>query len=248
MANSQIPSGPATDAHGHVALDPTENVKLIVASAVRRGDDLRNTEARHTREILKLHTARSDDLRTSESDHLREISLLRANFYEELRDAESKRIDAIRAVDVGAVAAAAAVQLTQQNTLAATVASSAEAMRTQMQGQAQTVATTLDAKIAPLQSAIADLQRFQFESAGGKAQIVETRDASADMKSVFDAIANLTAAQSVAAGAQAQVVETRARGGSVGLWVGLGVAAAGLLASTTLAIAAIVVTLLLTGG
>jgi len=204
--------------------DPTRNVYDLIANAVQRQDDLRAAEGRRIDGQLAL----------------------RANLGKQLRDAETARIDAIRAVDVGAVAAAAAVQLTQQNTLAATVASSAEAMRTQMSQQAQTVASTLDAKIAPLQSAIADLQRFQFESAGGKAQVVESRDSAADMKPVLDAISNLTAAQTMAAGQQRQVVESRARGGNVGLWVGVAVSVAAVVSSLLVGVAAIAVTLLLT--
>lgn len=203
--------------------DPTANVRAIIAAAVRRSDDLRTKEAEHVREIIKLR---------SEYDGL-------------LREAESDRIDAIRAVDVGAVAAAAAVQLTQQNTLSATVSSSAEAMRNQMSQQAVTVATTLDAKIAPLQTAIGDLQRFQFESGGAKQQVVEARGEASDLKPVLDAIANLTAAQSVAAGSTARVQESRAKGGNVALWIGLGLAALAGSVTFMLGVAGIVLTLTL---
>jgi len=212
MGNSQIPSGPAIDAHGHVALDPTENVKLIVSSAVRRGDDLRNSESRHTREILKLHTQRSDDLRTAESRHLREISTLRANFYEELRDAEADRIDAIRAVDVGAVNRAAEVAATQASTLATQVAVSAETLRTQVQATAAAGVVGLTAALEPIQKDIQDLRKAQYEAQGQKTQ----------------------------------VIETHAKGGNVGMWIGLGIAAVVGLSSFMLGAAGIVVTLLLT--
>ena len=215
--------------------DPSRNVYDMIALGVA-----------HQGELRAADTRRQDDLRAAEGRRIDDQMQLRAELGKQLRDAETARIDAIRAVDVGAVAAAAAVQLAQQNTLAATVDRSAEAMRNSQAQAASTVATTLDAKITPLTLAIGDLQRFQFESGGAKAQVVESRDADADMKPVLDAIANLTAAQTMAAGAQRQVTENRERGGSTALWLGLAVSVAAVVSSLLVGVAAIAVTLLLT--
>lgn len=154
------PPGPATDASGQTVIDPTKNVDKLVDLSVQRLDDLAAHSSKSTRrEIAGLR---------------REMKL--HSFYEEkLAQKESERLDAIRQRDNEQVASAAAVQLNQQNTLAATVDRSAEAMRVAMAQQALTVATALDAKIAPMTSAIGDLQRFQFESGGAKAQTVESR-------------------------------------------------------------------------
>jgi len=105
--------------------------------------------------ILETAVKRQDDLRSAESVHLHE-----------LMKAEGARLDAIRSVDMGAVAAAAAVATTQAQTLANQVAASAEAMR-----------TTLAATLEPIQKDIQDLRRAQYEAQGSKTQVVETRAA-----------------------------------------------------------------------
>ncbi|HEY9413122.1 MAG TPA: hypothetical protein VIQ30_00050, partial [Pseudonocardia sp.] len=73
------------DSKGQPVLDPTKNVLDLVEAAIKRQDDLREME----------------------SQHQREIGDLRHQYEKELRKAETARIDAIRAVDVGAVNRAA---------------------------------------------------------------------------------------------------------------------------------------------
>lgn len=99
-------------------IDPTANVIALVEAAMLRQDDLRIAEAR-----------RADDLRAAESRRIDEQAALRAEFAEKYAMAESKRIDAIRAVDVNAVAVANERATQQATVLATQVVSSAEALR-----------------------------------------------------------------------------------------------------------------------
>jgi len=124
-----------------------------------------------TKNVLDLVDAaikRQDDLRAAESRHVREVASLRAEYQAELRQAETARLNAIRAVDVSAVQRAAEVQSDAAATLAAQVVASAEAMR-----------VALSAALVPIQADVADLRRAQYEAAGSKTQIVETRGTSA---------------------------------------------------------------------
>jgi hypothetical protein len=148
-------------------IDPTENVKALTEAAVHRLDDLRDMETRH-----------QDRIRVLMVGHMAEVSKLRAEYDTLLREAESKRIDAIRAVDVGAVQRAAEVSAAQAQTLAIQVATSAETLRAQVAAAATASATALGAALDPIQKDIADLRRAQYEAQGQKTQVVESRGAS----------------------------------------------------------------------
>ena len=145
--------GLGVDAFGGPVIDPTANVLALVDAAVQR----------------------QDDLRAAEKDHVREIISLNAEHAKDLREAESKRIDAIRAVDVQATVRAAEVASETAKTLQAQVVASAEALRlavsvaTEAQSKALTAATT------PLVSAVEELRRAQYETAGGKQAVGETK-------------------------------------------------------------------------
>jgi hypothetical protein len=152
------------DAQGNPVIDPTANVLQLVEAAMQRSDDLRLAA-----------TKRSDDLREAGEMHVREVADLRANFERELREAEAARIDAIRAVDVGAVNRAAEVQAAAATTLAAQVVASAEAMRNQVAATASAGTIALNAALDPIQKAIDDLRRAQYEAQGQKTQVVESR-------------------------------------------------------------------------
>lgn len=145
--------GPGVDAGGVPVIDPTANVLDLVRAAIQRQDDLREAADRH----------------------VREISSLRADYDAQLRRAETARIDAIRAVDVGAVNRAAEVALTQASTLAAQVAQSAETLRTQVAAAATAATVNLTAALEPIQKDIADLRRAQYEAQGVKSNVGETR-------------------------------------------------------------------------
>lgn len=132
--------------------DPTSNVRDLVSAAIQRQDDLREAESRHVREVAQLRTA----------------------YETRLREAETARIDAIRAVDVGAVNRAAEVAATQATTLATQVQVSAETLRTQVAAAASAATVALAAALEPVQKDIADLRRAQYEAQGQKTQVVET--------------------------------------------------------------------------
>ena len=146
-------NGPAVDIGGNPVRDPSPNVLDLVDAAMQRQDDLREAEFR-----------RQDDLRVAEARHLREIAGLRAEYQAELREAETQRIDAIRGVDVQAVQRAAEVQATQASALAAQVVATADAFR-----------VSLAAALEPLQKDIAELRKSQYELAGQRAQVGESR-------------------------------------------------------------------------
>ena len=141
--------------------DPTENVIALVTAAMKRQDDLRDQDSVHIRELMGL----------------------RADYDQRLRGAETARIDAIRAVDVGAVNRAAEVQANQANTLAAQVATTADAFR-----------ASLAAALAPIQASIEDLRRAQYEAQGKQGQIVETRDVHGESRLNLSAVIAMVAA------------------------------------------------------
>jgi hypothetical protein len=134
--------GAAVDARGRPVLDPTRNVLDLVDAAIKRQDDLRQMA----------------------DEHQREMANLRASYDERVRDAESRRIDAIRAVDVGQVQRAAEVQQAQALTLANQVTATADAFR-----------AALAAALEPITKSIEDLRRAQYEAQGQKTQGLDSR-------------------------------------------------------------------------
>jgi hypothetical protein len=152
--DTSFPSGPGVDAADRPVLDPTANVIAILAAAVQRQDDLRDAHERYSAKLAET----------------------RSHYEDRLREAEAKRIDAIRAVDVNAVSRAAEVSAQQAMTLANQVAVSAETLRNQVAAAASAQATALAAALEPINAAIADLRRVQYESVGQRTQVVEGRD------------------------------------------------------------------------
>lgn len=159
---AQTPPGPGVDATGQAVVDPTKNVLDTLNAAVKRLDDLREADLYY---------------REAESRHHQEISRLRHDYETELRKAEANRIDAIRAVDQGTVQRAAEVQAQQATTLATQVAATAEAFSTRLQ-------TSLN----PILESIAKLQQAQYETQGGRAQVVESRDVRGETRLNYGAI------------------------------------------------------------
>jgi hypothetical protein len=163
MTASKQPPGPTVDLPAGRFNDPSFNVRLLLEAAVRRIDDLAAASTK--------------------------LAELRAEYSEAMRGMESARIDAIRAVDVGAVNRAAEVSATQATTLAAQVAVSAETLRTQVAATATAQTVALAAALVPLQEAIADLRKTQYEQAGQKAQVVETRSSTTGLWQVVGVMA-----------------------------------------------------------
>lgn len=102
-------------------IDPTANVKELVAAEARRQDDLRQMADTHTREMIGVN-----------EHHARE-----------LREAEARRIDAIRAVDVAAVQRAAEVAATQAEALRNQVAVTANAQSASLDAALQPIKTDI---------------------------------------------------------------------------------------------------------
>jgi hypothetical protein len=136
-----------------------------------RQDDLREMQAGYIEQIGKMRENHAQQMR--QAARRSEERLDQKD--QQLRAAETARIDAIRAVDVGAVNRAAEVSATQAATLATQVATSAEALRGQVEAARQQTATALAAALEPIQKDIQDLRRAQYEAQGVKAQTGETR-------------------------------------------------------------------------
>jgi hypothetical protein len=155
------PTGIAVDASGYPVKDPTANVLDLVRAAIER----------------------QDDLRKSESEHIRELLGVRAGYDEQLRTQESRRIDAIRQVDVSAVARAAEVSAAQAQTLATQQQASADALRNQVEQARIATADALAQALAPITRSIEDLRAAQYQQQGEKSSKTETstsdRDATA---------------------------------------------------------------------
>jgi hypothetical protein len=130
---------------------------------------------KNVRELVDASILRLDDLRIAGERTLIREAALRAEYEDKLRKAETARIDAIRAVDVGAVNRAAEVAATAATTLAAQVDVSAETLRNQVAAAASAQTVALAAALEPVQKDIADLRRAQYEAQGQKTQVVETQ-------------------------------------------------------------------------
>ena len=115
-----------------MTIDPTANVLALVAAETKRHDDLR-----------AMAIGMTEKLAAAESNRVNEQLKLRAEYDEQLREAEAKRIDAIRAVDVAAVAVANERSIQQASVLADQVAKSAEALRSLVSTSAEAVAKNL---------------------------------------------------------------------------------------------------------
>jgi hypothetical protein len=135
--------------------DPTLNVIALSEAANRRQDDLRIAESR-----------RLDELHGAESYRVNELLSVRAEYDEKLRQAEAKRIDAIRAVDVNAVAVASQRASDQATVLATQVAQSAEALRALVATTAATVAQSQQQLANTLSARLTTLEQAQYEGAG----------------------------------------------------------------------------------
>jgi cobalamin biosynthesis Mg chelatase CobN len=151
------------DIQGEPVIDPTKNVMDMVEAAIQRQDDLRTQESQHVREIIALERAHTALLRELDT---------------QLRHQEAARIDAIRAVDVGNVTRAAEVAATQAATLASQVTSAAEAMRNQVGAATAAAQQNLATSLEPIQTAINDLRKAQYEQQGQKYAQSEGKDTS----------------------------------------------------------------------
>lgn len=185
--------------------DPTQNVQNLLAAAVVRIDDLFAAEqlrldGLRTAEIRRVDERRVDEtLRVNEAiaaERLRvnEVMAITSKYEALLREAEANRINAIRAVDVAAVATAAERAATSATILATQVQVQAETLRSLV----ATTQTASDLRFAQVTSGqterIAALEKA-FNVSTGR----ETRDDPA-LAQLTASVAALVAAQNKTTG------------------------------------------------
>lgn len=159
--------GPSVDRSGNTVADPTDNVHNLVEFSVKRIDDMREQDTRLWTLIRDGDIRRADDLRDAGT----KLNLLAREYEEKLRFAESQRIDAIRDVDVGAVAIASERASQQATVLANQVAGSAETLRALVTSTASQVAAQLQQTSMLFTERIAALEKVQYESQGKTAVV-----------------------------------------------------------------------------
>ena len=158
-------TGISVDKNGGSVVDPTKNVLDLVGAAIRRQDDLREAEERITTAKLRAQEELNDarymharELAAAQASKLDEIAKLRSDFDAQLATAEAHRIDAIRAVDVGAVAAANASTTKMATDLATQTRTDAEVLRNTVANSA----TTLRDLVASTAATALQNQQSQF--------------------------------------------------------------------------------------
>lgn len=153
------------DQHGNPVKDPTKNVLDLVNASARRADDLRLADLRYLELVIK----RIDDLRLAEAARVNEQLAIRASYEERLTKAEADRINAIRAVDVNAVAVASQRQSDQAAVLATQVTQTAETLRALVATTANTSNLATSAANAALSDRITALEQKQYVGQGRQA-------------------------------------------------------------------------------
>ena len=153
--------------------DPTANVIALVESNARAADALRQADIKFT---------------DAQHAHLKEMTELRATHADALNIAETKRIDAIRAVDVGAVATAADRAGQQATVLANQVVTSAETLRTLVASTATAMAQAAQQFQSQVTERLALLERSQYKGEG-RSGIADPQmtEFAADIKAVLKA-------------------------------------------------------------
>lgn len=172
--NKDIPLPAAGDDVGRtMRVDPTKNVLDLVGAAVQRLDDLGSATHHFNQRLAESYIRRIDDLRMAETRRIEDLrqadnknNALRAEYHEKLAIAEAKRIDAIRSVDVNAVAVASERATQQASVLANQVAQSADALRTLVATTATTFAQQQQSLQTQITERLALLERSQYENKG----------------------------------------------------------------------------------
>jgi hypothetical protein len=221
--------GHAVDARGETVVDPTKNVLDLVEAGNRRQDDLRKAEldalraqVADLRRFLELRDTYNEKLAAAESRRINEQLALRAVYDNALRDAEANRINAIRQVDVGAVAEQNRRATETAATLAQNVATSAEALRNLVGLTATAASSSLQQLVNPLSARITTLEQGSYTTQG---------------KSAVSDPAFQTLLQEVRALSVARSQETGKDAGSGAVWgaLGAGIGAAGVIGGLALA-------------
>lgn len=168
--------GPSIDRWGRDVADPTPNVLDLVEARERRQDDLRHAFEDHMREVGQLREAHAQEMRLTARRYEDRLDVKN----EQIRQAETARIDAIRAVDVGAVSRAAEVSAAQASTLATQQQASADALRNQVEQARIATADALAQALAPITKSIEDLRAAQYQQQGEKSSKVESSTSDRD--------------------------------------------------------------------
>lgn len=161
MAELKEKVAPQTDEHGY-HIDPTKNVIALSEASNKRQDDLRAAQEKYTESQINHIREYSD----SQIAQVKELLRLQADFHKQLSEAEAKRIDAIRAVDVNAVAVASERQTAQASVLANQVSQSADALRTLVATTAATMAEQQRQLFNQFQERLTAVERSQYEGRG----------------------------------------------------------------------------------
>lgn len=149
-------------ANGKGHEDPTANVKDLVREVIIRMDSLRESDRRREDSLREAERR----LAESEIRSVREIMQLRSDHIKELQLAESERINAIRAVDVNAVAIANERANAQAQVLANQLQISAETSRSLVASTAVTQKQQYDQTTAQLSDRLTALEKLQYEGKG----------------------------------------------------------------------------------
>jgi hypothetical protein len=146
--------------------DPSPNVIARIETAVARSDALRLAEQMRLDQLRGAEQLRVDGLLSAERRRIDEQLQLRAEYSVQLAVAEAKRIDAIRAVDVAAVAVANERATAQAAVLASQVTTSAETLRSLVAATAETQARQLSQLTDQQNVRLTNLEKSQYESKG----------------------------------------------------------------------------------
>jgi hypothetical protein len=167
------PTGIPVDRSGGPTVDPTANVIALSAASNIRQDDLRTAAAEitalHFRLVEKFAGLREEHrsaLAAAESRRVDQQLDLRARYEERLARAEANRIDAIRSVDVQAVAVASQRAADQAAVLQAQVTASAEALRALVASTAATFAQNLQQTVGGLSTRLTTLEQGSYQQTG----------------------------------------------------------------------------------
>jgi len=136
--------GVAIDSRGGAVIDPTRNVLDLVTAAIKRQDDLREalqvliqSEMKSQSKINTLSSDYDARLLKAATDRLESEARLRAEFAAAIAATEKDRVNAIRSVDVGAVAIATERATATANALAKTVQDTAAVQSAQVARSAE---------------------------------------------------------------------------------------------------------------
>lgn len=229
---TSTPSGSQRGNGDPQTIDPTKNVLDLVGALkemlkeLRISDkELNDVRFKSAEQLNDLRARQSQELATALASKLSDEAKLRADFSDRLALAESKRIDAIRAVDVNAVAVANERATATATALAKTVGDSALVLSTQVTKSADDVRTlvktTADEQNRNLQQTFTGIQT-QFTSMGTRLTALEQAGAEGVGRQKFQDPNTLRLTQLVEGLVQARATTAGVDQGSATTWALIG--------------------------